>query len=369
MNLPPHLLDQWLTKYAFSDTPLPYNLASSTGPRFTVAEVLALGVGCDVEDVVLSYGPPDGHKKLREAIADFHGVDPDWVVVTTGASEALSILFCLASAPGAAIALPNLQFPAFDALAGAWGLKANHYALEKEDGFSQNAENVMSAVGTPCVLALVNTPHNPTGAVMERREVETLARELKSQGTPLIVDEIYHPLYFSTHFASAATIDNVIVVGDMSKVFSLPGLRTGWLIDNDSERRKRIIDARSYFSISSSPLLEAIAAHALRNRDQIIDRLEVVSRENLGHLTEFMTRTSNTLGWVAPQGGTTAFPWFNDGRDARPFCEAAARAGVLIAPGDCFRAPRHMRMGFGAQAKGYETALSILSEVLRDVSS
>ena len=135
MNLPPHLLDQWLAKYAFSETPLPYNLASSTGPCLTVAEVLALGGGCDVGDVVLSYGPPQGHRKLREAIADFYGVDPDWVVVTTGASEALSILFCLASAPGAEIALPNLQFPAFDPLAGAWGLKARHYALEKEDGF------------------------------------------------------------------------------------------------------------------------------------------------------------------------------------------------------------------------------------------
>jgi len=368
MNLPPHLLDQWLAKYAFSETPLPYNLASSTGPCLTVAEVLALGGGCDVGDVVLSYGPPQGHRKLREAIADFYGVDPDWVVVTTGASEALSILFCLASAPGAEIALPNLQFPAFDPLAGAWGLKARHYALEKEDGFSQDAEKVMSAVGTKCALAIVNTPHNPTGSVMARGEIETLARELKSRGAPLIVDEIYHPLYFSTHFASAATIDNVIVLGDMSKVFSLPGIRTGWLIDSDSERRKRIIDARSYFSISGSPLLEAISAHALRNRDHIIERLKVVTLENLGHLTEFMTRTSNTLGWVAPQGGTMAFPWFKDDRDARPFCEAAVKAGVLIAPGDCFRAPSHMRLGFGAQAKGYETALSILSEVLCDVS-
>ena len=116
-------------------------------------------------------------------------------------------------------------------------------------------------------------------------------------------------------------------------------------------------------------MLEAIAAHALRNRDPIIDRPKVVSRETLGHLAEFMARNSNMLSWVAPQGGTMAFPWFNDGRDARPSCAAAARAGVLIAPGDCFRAPSHMRVGFGAQAKGYETALAILSEVLRGVAS
>lgn len=365
MNLPPFLLDHWLAKYEFADPPIPYNLASSTGPRFTIAELLALGDGCDVADIALSYALPDGHSSLREAIADFHGVDPNWVVVTTGASEALSILYCLAAAPGAEIVLPSPQFPAFDALAGAWGLRTTHYSLPLKDHFSQSADLVMSAVGAQCVLALVNTPHNPTGSVMERREVEALAAELKSKGTPLIVDEVYHPLYFGAPSPSAANIDNVIVLGDMSKALCLPGLRTGWLIDRNSERRERIIDARSYFTISGSPLLEAIAAHALRNRDHILARLQAVSRANLGHLNDFMTRTSETLDWVPPSGGTVAFPWFKDGRNARPFCEAAASEGVLIVPGDCFQASSHMRVSFGAQAAGYERALSILSEVLR----
>ena len=60
---------------------------------------------------------------------------------------------------------------------------------------------------------------------------------------------------------------NTIVVGDLSKALSLPGLRIGWLIDRDARRRERLIDLRSYFTISGSPLTEAIAAHALANRD------------------------------------------------------------------------------------------------------
>ncbi len=70
------------------------------------------------------------------------------------------------------------------------------------------------------------------------------------------------------------------------------------------------------------------------------------------------------LGWAPPGGGTTCFPWLRDGRDARPLCEALAKAGVLAAPGDCFEMPTHIRVGFGAMRNGYAEALAIVSETL-----
>jgi aspartate/methionine/tyrosine aminotransferase len=71
------------------------------------------------------------------------------------------------------------------------------------------------------------------------------------------------------------------------------------------------------------------------------------------------------LGWAPPAGGTTCFPWLLDGRDARPFCESLAKAGVLVAPGDCFDAPAHFRVGFGAMRRGYGDALEIIRSVLQ----
>jgi hypothetical protein len=100
MDLPPFLLDHWLAKYQFASPPIAYDLASSTGPKWTVSELLSLGEGGSrLDDVTVSYAPPEGSYALREAIGAFLGVDPDWVVVTTGASEALSVLFCLAARP------------------------------------------------------------------------------------------------------------------------------------------------------------------------------------------------------------------------------------------------------------------------------
>ena len=363
MKLPPFLLDHWIAKYEFADPPIAYNLAASTGPKLSLARTPEDGRR-KLEDVALSYAPPEGQKSLRAAIAAFHGVDPDWVVVTTGASEALSILYCLAAEPGAEIVLPDPGFPAFDAVASAWGLKTKHYALRRDENFAQTADAVLAAATKNCVLALVNSPHNPTGAVMPRREIEKLAAQLKGRGARLIVDEVYRPVYFGKPEPSAAGIDNVIVVSDMSKALSLPGLRTGWLVIGDSELRKRAIDARSYFTISGSPLLETLTRHALINRETIFAVLREVAERNVACLTDFLARTSETLAWVPPAGGTVCFPWFKDGRDARPFCEAAAARGVLVAPGDCFGAPSHMRFGFGAQARGYDHALAVLSGLL-----
>ena len=369
MRIPPFALDQWLAAYEFASPPIRYNLASSTGPRWTLGDLLALGDGSGLEglgELKLSYAPPQGTEALRRQVAALHDVDPDWVVITTGASEALSALYCLASEPGAAITLPFPLFPAMPVMARAWGLEVSTYALDRTNGFRQSAERVLAATGERTRLVLVNTPHNPTGAVMPQTEIARLAANLEQRLIPLVVDEVYHPLYHDASSpASAAKLPNTIVVGDLSKALSLPGLRIGWLIDRDARRRERFIDLRSYFTISGSPLTEAVAAHALANRESILARLRAVASTNLAALGEFMSAHEDTFDWVAPAGGTTVFPWLLDGSNARDLCVTLARAGVLLAPGDCFDAPAHFRLGFGTQAEGFEQALEIISDTLR----
>jgi len=365
MDLPPFLLDQWLAAYEFRTPPVRYNLASSTGPRWTLKALEGLDqTGWSLSEISIGYAPPDGSLDLRRAIADHHDVDPDWVVVTTGASEALSILFCLASKPGGSVSLPSPAFPAFAAMAGAWQLDVENYELRRDKLFRHASDLVLQSLRHDTVLAVVNTPHNPTGSVMARPDIEILAAALAERNVPLIVDEVYHPLYFGHAQRSAAGIENVIVISDMSKALSLAGLRLGWVIDADPERRKRIVDARSYFTISSSPIAEAVAAHALRNRSTLLSRLNAVASTNLVQLRAVIEEASDIVSWVAPDGSTTAYPWFNDGRDSRPFCEALAERGVLIVPGDCFGARDHMRIGFGAQDEGFKAAASILRDAI-----
>jgi aspartate/methionine/tyrosine aminotransferase len=367
MDLPPFLLDKWLAKYGFATPPIAYDLASSTGPKWTVGELLAIGDGATLDDAVVGYAPSEGTKALREAIGAFLGVDPDWVVVTLGASEAYSILLCLAARPGANIVLPSPAYPAFEPMAGVWGLGVRHAEMARENGFRQSAADVLAAVDGDTVLAVVNTPHNPAGTIMPRDEIASLASALKQKGVPLIVDEVYHPLYFGEPQASAASIGNVNVMGDMSKALSLAGLRIGWIVERDPEWRAKMIDARSYFTISSSPVLERLATHALTHHDVLLSRLRALASQNLEVLSAFMERVSDILAWVKPDGGTVCFPWFHDGRDSRPFCETLAAKGVLVAPGDCFGTPDHMRVGFALlRPERFLEALAIFEQTLRE---
>jgi len=363
MQLPPFLLDHWLAAHQFATPPIRYNIASSTGPTWTLGELLAIGDRdtTSLDEVALSYAPPQGSRALREQVAGLYGVDPDWVIITTGANEAVLAMYCLVAERDGSIVVPAPMFPTFRSLANAWSLQVSTYQLDRHQAFVQTAELVLRAVDDSTRLVLVNTPHNPTGSIMPAVEVQRLATALAARGIPLLVDEVYHPLYFGAPLASAANVPDVTLVSDLSKALSLPGLRTGWLIERDAERRKRLIDIRSYFTISGSPLCEMIATCALRQRDLILARVTEVTRTNLSVLEQFMHAHRNDLAWIPPAGGTVTFPWRRDGRNTRSMCEAVARAGVLIAPGDCFDAPDHFRIGLGAQVDGFADALGILS--------
>ena len=91
MKVPRFKLDLWLAAHEFATPPIRYNLASSTGPLWTFAELMSLGGvnTAPLEAISLCYAPPQGGELLRERIAALQGVDPEQVLVMTGASEAL----------------------------------------------------------------------------------------------------------------------------------------------------------------------------------------------------------------------------------------------------------------------------------------
>lgn len=249
MRLAPFRLDHWLAAHEFADPPIRYNLASSTGPQWTVGELLALDGGVarqEIESLRLSYAPPQGGARLRERIAALHDARPEEVLVMTGASEALVALCCLFADRGRPgnLVLPRPCYPAVPVLARAWGLGVRQYALDAARAFAQTAQDVLAAVDDETRAVFVNSPHNPTGSVMPAAEQRTLAEALASRGISLIVDEVYHPLYFTGDAPSAASLTggavrgNTLVLGDFAKALSIPGLRIGWLIDRDAQRRE-----------------------------------------------------------------------------------------------------------------------------------
>ncbi|HEX2716003.1 MAG TPA: aminotransferase class I/II-fold pyridoxal phosphate-dependent enzyme [Candidatus Acidoferrales bacterium] len=371
MEFATFLLDEWLGKHRFADPPVEYDLASSTGPAWTLRELMELASAEERErilDANVGYTPAAGTPALREAIAEMQGVQPDEVQVTTGAAEALLVLFSLAAEPGANVVVPSPGFPPFEEVPRALGLEVRRYSLRRENGYCLEPEAIRALTDVRTKLVLVNSPHNPTGATSGDAEMESLDDFLAGRGIQFVVDEVYHPIYYGPTTASAARLPHATVVNDFSKALCLAGLRTGWLVERDRRRMASYREARSYFTVSNTSMGEALAAVAVRQREKILARARQISAANLTRLDGFFAEFSDLFGWVRPRGGMTAFPWLISGENSRAFCEEAARGGVLLAPGDCFGVPAHFRVGFAASGERFPEGLERLADVVRRVA-
>src|SRR5687767_14928223 len=165
MRLRPFLLDQWIAGYA--DAAVPYNLAGSTGPSWTIEELLDLQPGS--KDRLLrspiTYQPSTGRLALKEALADMSGVAADDIVVTAGAAEALFHVFFLAATSGGNIIVPSPGFPTYYAIPEALGLELRTYSMLEDDG-GFDPTRIRALTDSHTRLIVVNSPHNPTGATV-----------------------------------------------------------------------------------------------------------------------------------------------------------------------------------------------------------
>lgn len=371
MELPPFLLDRWIEQKHTADPPIEYDLASSTGPVWTMRELLALESEKEVDgllDAPVSYTSAAGSLALRKAIATLEGVEPEEVQVVTGASEALLILFFLAAETGANVMLPDPGFPANTALAESLGIAIRYYSVRAENQFRLDLDEIRRMVDGNTRLLLVNSPHNPTGAVLSDAEMESLHDFCVERGITFVSDQVYHPIYHGPATRSAAWLPHATVISDFSKALCLSGLRIGWMIEHDPRRRERYRNARNYFTICGNAMGERLAVLALNHREEIYGRAQRAASENLGLLDRLFAEYGNGVQWIRPRGGMTAFPWLRDGSDAREFCRRLLKKGVLIAPGDCFGQPSHFRVGFAASGERFPLAVERLAEFLQTES-
>jgi aspartate/methionine/tyrosine aminotransferase len=368
MRLKPFLLDTWLDQYEHR---IEFNLGASTGPTWTVNDILALADDETLHRFLnhkLVYGRPAGADSLREAIAEMQGVPVESVQVMTGSSEALVAMMWLANEPGANVILPLPGFTTFSALPESLGIETRYYRVRRENQFRIDIDEIKHLADSNTKLILVNCPHNPTGATISDDDMEALHAFTAERGIQLVSDEVYHPIYHGRKTTSAARLPHATVIHDLSKAFSIAGVRTGWMIEHDAKRRQQYWTARAYFSICNGTTGEILAEVAIRNRDRVLGRTQEVASRNLKLLDQFMAEHREALGWIRPQGGMTAFPWLVTGEDARPFCQAATERGILLAPGDCFEVPSHFRLGFAAAGFEFSRALDRFGEFVKSWS-
>lgn len=187
---------------------------------------------------LLGYTETFGIPPLREAIAAHYrrqydiAVSADDVVVTTGSSGAFTLIFLAAFDPGDTVAVTRPGYPGYRNTLAALGCQVVELDCGPDTRFAPTVA-MLAALPQPPAGVIVASPANPTGAMIAPAELAALARWCDSHGALLISDEIYHGIvYADTVPADTAwqTSRDAVVVGSVSKYFSMTGWRLGWML-------------------------------------------------------------------------------------------------------------------------------------------
>jgi aspartate/methionine/tyrosine aminotransferase len=283
------------------------------------------------------YTDSRGLPELREAIAQEHArragvpVDPARVLVTSGTSPAMLLVFSLLVEPGDEVVIGTPHYPCYPNFVRASGGTPVLVPTAAEDGYRLDPDAVRRVLSPRTRAIVVSSPANPTGAIQDE---ETL-RGLAGLGVPLVSDEIYDGLvYDGARCRSALGLaEDVFVLDGFSKRYAMTGFRLGYLIAPERAIRPLQAMQQSFF-ISASRFVQHAGLAALREGGPTVQAM----REAYAKRRMLLVDGLRSLGLRVPVLPRGAFYVFADARDFRGDSLALAmalleRAAVGAAPG------------------------------------
>jgi len=311
-----------------------------------------------------------GLLELREAIArryaQVHGVEvcPDRILVTAGSSLAMLYVFGALIEPGDEVIAATPHYPCYPNFVRFFGGRFIEVPTYACGGFRLDPQAARNAITSRTKLLLLNSPANPTGAVLEAERM----RELMGLGVPVVSDEIYHGLVYGPPAPTAlAFADDAIVVDGFAKRYAMTGWRLGYVIAPGPLVRPLQVMQQN-FLISAGAFVQRAALTALSEGDPDTDRMREVFARRRAETVVLLRQ----LGFGVPAMPDGAFYVFADASrftsDSLAFAfELLECAGVAVAPGvDFGEAGRtSIRVCYAASDANIREAADRIAEYLR----
>ena len=369
MQIEPFKVEIWMNEW---ETQCTYNLAETCVASITVEELLALSGGSadDLSGLLqmkLTYGDIEGSPRLRTAIANLYANQCiEDITVTHGTIAANMLVHKAIVEPGDHVLSIVPTYQQHYSIPKSIQADVTTLALREEDGFLPNLEALKASVKPNTKLIAFTNPNNPTGALIERPMLEDMVNIADSVGAYLLCDEVYRGTGQVGDGMSPSIADlysKGISTAGMSKVFSLAGLRVGWVVA-PQEVREQVLIHRDYDTISVGMINDHFAAIALEHADKVLARSHEITRGNLALLEAWIAKEPK-VSWVKPRAGTTAMLKLNIPVTAREFCiDLVTKTGVMLTPGDAFDMEGYARIGFANDTQTLTEGLAALSEYL-----
>ncbi len=284
--------------------------------------------------------------ELREAICTHYhkeygvAVNPDQIVVTSGTSPALFMIFAVLLEAGDEIIMADPHYPCYPNFADFLGAAPVFIKGTEEDGFQLRADAIKSMTGPKTRAILINSPANPTGNLLSADRMERIAW----LGPPVISDEIYHGLVYGEKERSILEFtDNAFVLNGFSKRYAMTGWRLGYIIAPRGYIRP-LQKIQQNFFISAGSTSQWAGVAALSKADDDVEQM----RKTYDERRRYMIERVRSLGFglsVEPSG---AFYMLANARHLSKSSydlafEILEHAGVGVSPG----------IDFGENAEGY----------------
>ncbi|MCO6041219.1 aminotransferase class I/II-fold pyridoxal phosphate-dependent enzyme [Thermococcus alcaliphilus] len=370
MKVKPFLVERFMGEYEHQ---VEVNIAETCVQPFTLREFLEFVGEPDflekIKDLKLTYGYVEGLPELKEGLSRFYqNIKPENIFITHGAIDANFQVFYSLVEPGDMVIS---IFPTYQQLYGvpeSFGAKVKFWHLYEEKNWMPDLDELNELVDKNTKLIVINSPNNPTGALLDEKMLKGIAEIAEDAGAYVLNDESYRGLYIDPKDQVPSIVDisdRAIATSSFSKPLSLTGLRLGWIATSSEEVAKELTLHRDYTTISISILIEKLAALAVKNSEKIYNRNLKILRTNFKLLEEWI-KEEPLIEWVPPKAGTVAFLRYNL---EIPSEELAIRLikekSTFLVPGSCFGIEKHLRIGYGNPTKVMIEGLKRFKEFLR----
>jgi aspartate/methionine/tyrosine aminotransferase len=323
-----------------------YNLAESSVSDFLLKD-LSLKVG----DLSLCYTDHRGKPELRELIIAGHdNLRAQDVLLTVGAASALFIIASSLLSKDDHLVVVRPNYATNIETPRAIGCSINYIDLEFEKGWQPDITTIEKAIKENTKYISITLPHNPTGTVLSRENLEGILKIADQRNIYVLVDETYRDLSFNDPYPLAASLSrNAVSVSSVSKAYGLPGLRLGWLVSQDEKLMETFLAAKEQIFITNSVLDEEVTFQFLKEKENHWKVIKQHIGVNYSILEKWMEKESR-LEWIKPGGGVVCFPRVKNSGEfhsERFYDLLLNRYGTLVGPGHWFEMPDHyMRIGY-----------------------
>ncbi|HPI98435.1 MAG TPA: pyridoxal phosphate-dependent aminotransferase, partial [Synergistales bacterium] len=323
------------------------------------------------------YPPVQGYLDLREEICRYwdrrYGLqaDPEEVFITCGGIQCPDLLFQALLDPGDEVILTEPCFTAYFQQVEYNGGKVVPVPCYEKNGFAPSAEDIEKAITPGTKVLMLNSPSNPTGAVIDRKTMEEIAQVAERHDLFVLSDEVYDSIIFEGEHISFATLpgmkERTLTVGSFSKSHAMTGWRIGYAIGpRDVIRMMVTLSIVKTFSVNT--MAQKAALYALKTQDRKILERNEIYRERVNYVAERLNRMPG-VRCLKPMGSFYLFPNITGtGMESEEFCWwILDEAKVAVIPGICFgkSGEGHIRISCALSMDKLARAMDRMEKALR----